>query len=175
MKIIVENKNLLPKYETKLAAGLDLKANISKPVLLKPGERKLISTGVRISLDSGYEAQIRPRSGMALKFGVTVLNTPGTIDPDYLDEVKVLLVNLGNKDFTILPEMRIAQMVINKFEQVDFELVNDFSQEDCERNREGGFGSTGLVNGERQAMPVDAEDEAEEAQLEEIDLDLDEL
>ena len=131
----------LPHYATDLSAGMDLKANIKNDVSLEPMERKLISTGIFIALPEGYEAQIRPRSGLAYKHGITVLNSPGTIDADYRGEIKVLLVNLSKEVFTVNPGERIAQMVICKFEKINWQQVEELS--DTTRG-EGGFGSTGI-------------------------------
>lgn len=140
VKVINQSKHPLPAYATDLAAGLDLKANISEPITLKPLERQLVSTGLFIELPAGYEAQIRPRSGLAFKNGITVLNSPGTIDADYRGEVKVLLVNLSSSDFVINDGERIAQMVVAKHEQIRWEQVTVLE----ESNRgAGGFGSTG--------------------------------
>lgn len=140
IKVINQSKHALPEYATTQAAGLDLKANISEPIVLKPLQRQLVSTGLFIELPNSYEAQIRPRSGLAFKNGITVLNSPGTIDADYRGEVKVLLVNLSNEDFTINDGERIAQMVIAKHEQIKWEEVTVLE----ESNRgAGGFGSTG--------------------------------
>lgn len=130
----------LPKYETKDSAGLDLKAVCEKPIILKPLERQIIKTGLHIALPEGYEAQIRPRSGLAAKHGISVLNSPGTIDADYRGEIGVILVNLSQDDFEITHGMRIAQMVIAKFEQAEFIEVNQLDE--TERGK-GGFGSTG--------------------------------
>jgi len=131
----------LPKYQTDHSAGLDLCACIDRDIILMPGERVLVPTGVSIELPDGYEAQVRPRSGLAINHGVTVLNSPGTIDPDYRGEVKVILINLGKEPFVIKNGMRIAQMVISKFERVEVEVVEELSQT---RRGEGGFGSTGV-------------------------------
>jgi len=131
----------LPKYQTDHSAGLDLCACIDKDIILMPGERVLVPTGISIELPDGYEAQVRPRSGLAINHGVTVLNSPGTIDPDYRGEVKVILINLGKEPFVIKNGMRIAQMVISKFERVEVEVVEELSQT---RRGEGGFGSTGV-------------------------------
>jgi len=140
IKVINQSKHPLPEYATLQAAGLDLKANISEPIVLKPLQRQLIATGLFIELPNSYEAQIRPRSGLAFKNGITVLNSPGTIDADYRGEVKVLLVNLSNEDFTINDGERIAQMVVAKHEQINWEQVSVLE----ESNRgAGGFGSTG--------------------------------
>lgn len=130
----------LPTYATSQSAGMDLTAALQDPVELAPGERALIKTGLSIALPAGYEAQIRPRSGLALKHGVTVLNTPGTIDADYRGEIGVILINHGQDDFTIERGMRIAQMVIARHETVEWQRVE--SLEDTERGA-GGFGSTG--------------------------------
>lgn len=140
IKVINQSKHPLPEYQTPLAAGLDLRANLDEPVLLKPLERKLIGTGLFIELPKGYEAQIRPRSGLAFKYGLSVLNTPGTVDADYRGEVKVLLVNLSNEPFTVEDGERIAQMVVAKHEQIHWELVDELS--DTQRGS-GGYGSTG--------------------------------
>ena len=140
VKIVNKGNQQLPAYATVLSAGADLRANIEKPVVLKPLERKLIGTGLYIALPEGYEAQVRPRSGLALKHGITVLNTPGTIDADYRGEVGVILVNLSNEEFTINPGERIAQMVIAEHAQAIF-MPTD-SLDETERG-EGGFGSSG--------------------------------
>jgi len=131
----------LPKYETVLAAGADLRAALGDvPMVLKPGERALVPTGFCMALPAGYEAQIRPRSGLAYKHGITCLNTPGTIDADYRGEVKVLLINHGAEAFTINHSERIAQMVIAPITQPDFEVVTELSET---ARGAGGFGSTG--------------------------------
>ena len=140
VRVINQSKHSLPEYATVQSAGLDLKANISESIVLKPLQRQLVATGLFIELPAGYEAQIRPRSGLAFKHGITVLNSPGTIDADYRGEVKVLLVNLSNEDFTVNDGERIAQMVIAKHEQIQWEQVA--SLEESARG-EGGFGSTG--------------------------------
>lgn len=142
MKIKVINKSNfdLPQYETKASAGLDLKANIDETITLKPLERTLVKTGLFIEIPEGYEAQVRPRSGLAFKNGVTVLNAPGTIDADYRGEVGVILINLSNDAFTIQPGDRIAQMVFAKFEQADWNDVDALTET---VRGEGGFGSTG--------------------------------
>lgn len=131
----------LPKYETLGSAGLDLLACINDDLVVKPGEIKLINTGIAIALEQGYEAQVRPRSGLALKNGITVLNSPGTIDSDYRGEICVILINHSKIDFVIKRGMRIAQMVISKYEQAQLELVEDLDQ--TSRGK-GGFGSTGI-------------------------------
>ena len=140
VKIVNKGKQQLPQYATAGSAGMDLRADIDRPILLKPLERKLIPTGLKIALPVGYEAQIRPRSGLAIKYGVTVLNSPGTIDADYRGEVCVILVNLSNVDFVVNPSERIAQMVVAKHEQVDFQIVETLDE--TERG-DGGFGHTG--------------------------------
>lgn len=142
MKIKVVNKSAypLPEYATENSAGLDLKANIDIPVVLDTLQRIVIPTGLFIELPEGYEAQIRPRSGLAAKYGITVLNAPGTIDADYRGEVGVILVNLSNERFTIQPGERIAQMVVARYDRVAWEPVDVLS--DSERGN-GGFGSTG--------------------------------
>ena len=138
-KIINRSKHALPKYQTALSAGMDLYANIEESVTLKPLERKLISTGLLIELPQGFEAQIRPRSGLAIKNGITVLNSPGTIDADYRGEIGVILVNLSAEAFTINNGDRIAQMVIAKHETVVWDEVAELSETD---RGAGGFGST---------------------------------
>jgi dUTP pyrophosphatase len=140
IKVINQSKHILPEYATALAAGLDLKANLAEPIVLKPLQRQLIPTGLFIQLPESFEAQIRPRSGLAFKNGITVLNSPGTIDADYRGEVKVLLVNLSDAEFVINDGERIAQMVIAKHEQIKWEQVEIL--EESSRG-EGGFGSTG--------------------------------
>lgn len=143
MKINVINKSNydLPQYETKASAGIDLKANIEELIVLKPLERILIKTGLFLEIPEGYEAQIRPRSGLAFKNGITVLNAPGTIDADYRGEVGVILINLSNTDFMINPGDRIAQMVFAKFEQAEWISAEVLSET---KRGEGGFGSTGV-------------------------------
>ncbi|MBW3469927.1 dUTP diphosphatase [Arthrospiribacter ruber] len=140
VRVINTSKHELPEYQTPQSAGLDLRANIDEPIELRPLERKLIGTGLFLELPAGFEAQIRPRSGLAYKYGVTVLNTPGTIDADYRGEIKVLLVNLSNEPFTIDDGERIAQMVVAKHEQISWEPSESLS--DTERGA-GGYGSTG--------------------------------
>ena len=140
LKVINQSEHALPEYATILSAGLDLKANISESILLKPLQRSLIPTGLFIELPEGFEAQIRPRSGLAFKHGLTVLNSPGTIDADYRGEIKVLLVNLSETDFIVNNGERIAQMIITKHEQIIWEPVIQLEKS----NRgSGGFGSTG--------------------------------
>lgn len=142
MEIKIVNKSAypLPEYATALSAGLDLKANITEPVMLKPLERILVPTGLFIALPEGTEAQVRPRSGLAAKYGITVLNSPGTIDADYRGEIKVILVNLSNEPFVINPGERIAQMVVARFERAQWVEVQEL---DSTERGEGGFGSTG--------------------------------
>ena len=143
MKIKVVNRGHqpLPAYATEQSAGMDLRANISEPIVLHPLQRQLIPTGIYIALPEGYEAQVRPRSGLALKKGVTVLNAPGTIDADYRGEVGVVLVNLSQEDFVVNDGERIAQMVVARCEKADFIEVETL--DDTERG-EGGYGHTGV-------------------------------
>ena len=140
VKIINKGKQQLPAYATKQSAGMDLRANIEEAFELKPLERRLVPTGLYMALPEGYEAQVSPRSGLALKHGITVLNTPGTIDADYRGEVGVVLVNLSNEPFSIEPGERIAQMVIAKYEQVELEEVEMLDE--TERGA-GGYGHSG--------------------------------
>jgi len=135
-----DSPNALPFYATKASAGVDLKAVLDGPVTLKPLERSVIGTGLKIALPEGFEAQVRPRSGLAAKFGITVLNAPGTIDADYRGEIGVILVNLSNEEFTIQPGERIAQLVLARYEQIEWQITERLSE--TERG-EGGFGSTG--------------------------------
>ena len=143
MKIQVVNKGHqpLPAYATEQSAGMDLRANLDEPVVLRPLERRLIPTGIFIALPEGYEAQVRPRSGLALKRGITVLNAPGTIDADYRGEVGVVLINLGQEDFVVNDGERIAQMVVSRYEKADFIEVE--ALEETERGT-GGYGHTGV-------------------------------
>lgn len=141
LKVINKSKHKLPQYTTELSAGMDLRANIDVDLLLKPMQRVLVKTGLFIELVPGYEAQVRPRSGLAFKKGITVLNSPGTIDADYRGEIGVILVNLSDEDFIITDGERIAQMVISKHEQAIWKEVD--SLENSERGS-GGFGSTGV-------------------------------
>ncbi len=141
IRIVNMGQQPLPAYATAQSAGMDLRANIDAPITLRPMERRLIPTGLRIALPEGCEAQVRPRSGLALKHGITVLNTPGTIDADYRGEVKVLLVNFSNDDFVINTGERIAQMVIARYEKADLEQVAEL--DDTERG-DGGYGHTGV-------------------------------
>ena len=141
IEIINNSKNELPQYSTSQSAGLDLRANLEESVTLKPFERSLIPTGLHIALPDGYEAQVRPRSGLAYKKGVTVLNAPGTIDADYRGDIGVILINMSNEDFVVENGERIAQLVIAKYDQAEWIQVTELS----ETNRgEGGFGSTGV-------------------------------
>lgn len=140
LKVINRSKHALPAYQTPLSAGLDLRAELEEAVILEPMERKLIGTGLYIELPEGYEAQIRPRSGLAYKYGISVLNTPGTIDADYRGEIKVLLVNFSNEPFTVQDGERIAQMVIAKHETIVWEEGESLSET---IRSEGGMGSTG--------------------------------
>ena len=134
----------LPTRQTPLSAGLDLHANVNETITIKKGERILVPTGIKIALPFGYEAQIRPRSGLALKHGITVLNTPGTVDADYRGELCVLLVNLGNEDFHVNRGDRIAQMVIAKVEMVEFDEVKTAADLPNTTRGAGGYGSTGV-------------------------------
>ncbi len=140
VKIINSSGNALPKYETIGSAGMDLRANIEEDVVFKPLERKLIPTGLFIELPVDYEAQIRPRSGLSYKKGLTLVNSPGTIDSDYRGEIKVIMINLSPENQTVTPGERIAQMVIARYEQISWEEVGDLSITD---RGAGGFGSTG--------------------------------
>lgn len=140
VKVVNQSKNDLPAYETQYAAGLDLRANIEEPITLAPLERALVPTGLMMEIPVGYEGQVRPRSGLAAKHGITVLNAPGTVDADYRGEVKVILVNLSNETFIINPGERIAQIVFAKHEQAD--LLPALFLSETERGA-GGFGSTG--------------------------------
>ena len=144
MKVQIINKShhQLPAYATALSAGMDIRANLSEPVVIKPLERKLIPTGLYIALPEGYEAQMRPRSGLALKHGITLLNTPGTIDADYRGEIGVILVNLSSEPFVVNDGERICQMVIASYQQVEWEPVEVLTE--TERG-EGGFGHTGKL------------------------------
>jgi dUTP pyrophosphatase len=141
IKIINKSTHQLPEYETLTSAGMDLRANLSEPVTLNPLERAIVKTGLFIELPIGYEAQVRPRSGLAAKKGVTVLNSPGTIDADYRGEIGVILVNLSNEPFVIENGERIAQMIIAKHERAEWSQVAELSET---KRGEGGFGSTGL-------------------------------
>ena len=140
LPVINEGPYDLPKYATPSSAGLDLKAALAEAVTLSPLERKIVGTGLKIALPEGYEAQVRPRSGLAAKYGITVLNAPGTIDADYRGEIGVILVNLSNEPFTIQPGERIAQLVVAQYSQVEWSPVKSL---DTTQRGEGGFGSTG--------------------------------
>ena len=141
IKVVNAGHQPLPAYATPQSAGLDLRANIEAPITLHPLERRLVPTGLHIALPDGYEAQVRPRSGLALKHGITVLNTPGTVDADYRGEIMVLLVNFSNEDFVVKDGERIAQMVIAQYAKATFESVEVLDE--TERG-EGGYGHTGV-------------------------------
>lgn len=141
VSIVNKSHHPLPRYSTICSAGMDLRANLENPIVLKPFQRALIPTGLFMALPEGYEAQVRPRSGLALKHGVTVLNTPGTIDADYRGEIGVILINLGQTDFVVNDGERIAQMVLAKYEQAEFLPVDVLDE--TERG-EGGFGHSGV-------------------------------
>lgn len=141
IKVVNKGSQKLPEYATPLSAGMDLRADIAEDIVLKPMQRRIVPTGLHIALPAGYEAQVRPRSGLALKHGITVLNSPGTIDADYRGEIGVLLVNLSDKDFIITSGERIAQMVIARHEQAEFETVDEL---DATSRGEGGYGHTGV-------------------------------
>ncbi len=140
VKIVNKSNNPLPKYSTEQSSGMDLQANIEEPVTLKPLERSLVPTGISIELPEGYEAQIRPRSGLTLKKGITVLNTPGTIDSDYRGEIGIIMINLSNEPVEITSGERICQMVISKVQKIELEETNRIN--DTARSH-GGFGHTG--------------------------------
>lgn len=141
VQIINKSKHPLPAYATLLSAGMDLRANIEAPIHLAPGERILVPTGIFMALPEGYEAQIRPRSGLAAKYGISLLNSPGTIDADYRGEIKAILVNHSTEPFTIEDGERIAQMVIARYERIEWEEVENLSETD---RGTGGFGHTGV-------------------------------
>ena len=141
VKIINNSKNELPKYETLFSAGMDLRANLEQSIVIKPFQRLVVKTGLFISLKQGYEAQIRPRSGLALKKGITVLNSPGTIDADYRGEIGVILINLSDSDFEINTGDRIAQMIIAKHETIEWKAVDKLDES---ARGDKGFGSTGI-------------------------------
>lgn len=141
VRIINRSHHQLPEYATPSSAGMDLRANLEEPIVLKPFERRLVPTGLFISLPVGYEAQVRPRSGLAIKKGITVLNSPGTIDADYRGEIGVIMINLSQDDFTVKDGERIAQMVITSHERVQWESVE--SLDDTQRGA-GGFGHSGI-------------------------------
>ncbi len=140
IKVHYSGKHALPQFETTQSAGMDLRANIEAPVVLKPGDRALIPTGIKMALPEGCEAQIRPRSGLAYKHGITVLNSPGTIDADYRGDVGVLLINHGREAFTVEDGMRVAQMVVAQYSLFEWESVEDLDET---ARGAGGFGSTG--------------------------------
>ena len=141
LKLVNKSNNDLPRYETELSAGMDVRSFIESPIILKPFERRLVNTGLYAQLEKGYEIQVRPRSGLALKKGITVLNSPGTIDADYRGEIGVVLINLSNDDFTINSGDRIAQLVVSKHEQPNLEQTDSL---DSTSRGEKGFGSTGV-------------------------------
>jgi dUTP pyrophosphatase len=141
LKLVNKSNNDLPRYETELSAGMDVRSFIESPIILKPFERKLVNTGLYAQLEKGYEIQVRPRSGLALKKGITVLNSPGTIDADYRGEIGVILINLSNDDFVINSGDRIAQLVVSKHEQPNLEQTDSL---DSTSRGEKGFGSTGV-------------------------------
>lgn len=138
----VRENAIVPEYQTPFSAGLDLCACIEEDITINPNEIKMIPTGISIELPDGYEAQVRPRSGLASKFGITILNTPGTIDPDYRGEIMVIMINLGKEPFIVKNGMRIAQMIISKFERVNIKLVDELTPT---LRGNGGFGSTGIL------------------------------
>ena len=139
-RIINRSSNPLPEYQTGQSAGMDLRAMLTEPLVLQPFQRELVGTGLFIELEKGFEAQIRPRSGLALKHGITVLNSPGTIDADYRGEIKILLINLSREPFTIRNGERIAQMVVSRHEQITWEAADELNETE---RKSGGFGSTG--------------------------------
>ncbi len=141
VRIINRSNHPLPAYETALSAGMDLRANLSESIVLKPMERKLVPSGLFIELPAGFEAQIRPRSGLALKYGISILNSPGTIDADYRGEIKILLINFSDSDFEINNGDRIAQMIISRHEQISWDQVEILSET---ARGSGGYGHTGL-------------------------------
>lgn len=138
----LKHNKILPEYKTVGASGMDLCAAIDEPIILKPLERKLIPTGLKIELEHGYEAQIRPRSGLAIKHGITLINAIGTVDEDYRGELLIPVANVSNEEYEIQPNERIAQMVIIKYEQAELHIVNKLSET---QRGEGGFGSTGVI------------------------------
>lgn len=141
VKVINRSKNGLPAYSTPFAAGMDVRADLSEPITLEPLQRAMVPTGLFLEIPVGYEVQVRPRSGLAAKKGITVLNTPGTIDADYRGEVKVILVNLSNEPFVVEPGERIAQLVLAKHEVIEWEETDQLAESS---RGEGGFGSTGV-------------------------------
>lgn len=140
VKVINKSRNALPKYETVSSAGADVRADIAEPVIIRPLERVMVPTGLFVEIPVGYEIQVRPRSGLAAKHGITVLNTPGTIDADYRGEIKVILVNLSNEDYVLNPEERVAQFILAAHDRIEWEESETLS--DTGRGA-GGFGSTG--------------------------------
>ncbi|MEG1553987.1 MAG: dUTP diphosphatase [Rikenellaceae bacterium] len=140
VKVINKSQNKLPQYETIHSAGVDVRADIKEALTIKPLERVMIPTGLFIEIPSGYEVQVRPRSGLAAKHGITILNSPGTIDADYRGELKVILINLSSDPYTLNPEERVAQLVLSQYEQIEWEETIELSKTD---RGEGGFGSTG--------------------------------
>ncbi len=140
IRIVNHSLNPLPAYETAHSAGMDIRASLQEPMVIQPGKRALVPTGLFMEIPEGYEAQVRPRSGLAIKHGITVLNSPGTIDADYRGEVNIILINLGDQPFEILHGDRIAQMIISKHEKAEWQLTNELSS--TERGK-GGFGHTG--------------------------------
>ena len=141
VKVLCKSSNPLPQYATSLSAGLDVRADNDEPIVLEPLQRALVPTGLYLEIPAGYEVQVRPRSGLAAKKGVTVLNSPGTIDADYRGEVKVILVNLSSEAFTVLKGERIAQLVLSRHETIEWEEVEELSESG---RATGGFGSTGV-------------------------------
>jgi len=142
IKIINKSDNDLPSYSTPLSAGMDIRANIDTEIVLKPFERKILPTGIFIELPAGYEAQIRPRSGLAIKKGLSVLNSPGTIDADYRGEIKIILINFSDENITINKGDRIAQMIINRYEKISWRLVEELSPT---ARKQRGLGHTGVL------------------------------
>jgi dUTP pyrophosphatase len=140
VKIVNKSRHPLTAYSTVFSAGMDIRANIDEEIVVKPLERLLVPTGLFIELPTGFEAQIRPRSGLAIKHGITILNSPGTIDSDYRGEIRIILINLSSEDFVIKDGERICQMIISKFEQISWEIVEDLEVTD---RGAGGFGHTG--------------------------------
>jgi dUTP pyrophosphatase len=140
VKIVNKSNHRLPEYATPGSAGMDLKANTTEPIVLKPLERQMIPTGIHIQLPEGYEAQVRPRSGLAAKYGISIVNAPGTVDADYTGEIKVILINLSNENFVVNPGERIAQLVVARYERVEW---NEVATLDTTERGDGGFGSTG--------------------------------
>ena len=143
IRVVHTGDTELPQYATPLSAGMDLRANLPGPVVLEPGERRLVATGLHIELPAGHEAQVRPRSGLAYKHGITVLNAPGTIDADYRGDIGVLLINLGQAAFTIEPGERVAQLVVAPYTRVEWVPVTDTAELAVSKRGEGGFGHTG--------------------------------